>query len=251
MKYTQQDIWAIFIANYHFSETFDPDVYPGAEFNRQTTIADWIDYCDLIQPKKLAKVCYDEFALTSPYTEFKLFISQSHHTLWDLCDYIARYAKRPVIEPVYLGGKISPTASIFTTLKKQLVKTGANVEKLTLSSRLADYEYLAHLVNETNKIAPNTLTEFIYEENQLVKKSSIFNLVGLLYCLVLYVIHQFFPLSPLYLCTVLIPFLLAYILAKIGKRLASKTLIIGHCETVRELVDKIQQRLTAEKKGWV
>lgn len=244
-SYTTQAVWDIFISDYRLAATFDPEVEPDACLNNQTTIAEWIDICDLIPPKKLAQYYYRNFELTAPYKAFESFLCQSDNTLLALCAYIARYATRPAIQTVSLGGKACQTASIFMTLKKQLAKAGADTTNLRPGTKLTTYidNNGLDVINTVNKIAPNTLTEFIYEKNTWEKAGNYLIIFGALYFALTVFICQTFKLSPLWFYSALIPFTIGWLLEKIGTQFPPEAYIIGHCENFRALIYRMQQRL--------
>ena len=54
-RYRPDEILAIFQASYLQQQVLDPEVDPGEELTFDTTIAEWIDICDLVEPRKLGK----------------------------------------------------------------------------------------------------------------------------------------------------------------------------------------------------
>lgn len=244
MHYTAQDIWDIFIANYRLNSTFG-FAEPYADLNQQTPLSDWISDCDLQTPKKLAKYYYKDFRLSVPYQHFETFFCQKGQTLWQLCKYLACYAKRPVVIPLALGGSPSQAAAIFMTLKRQLANVGENTDNLRPSTQLATYKNLGHLVNEVNKIAPNSLTEFVYEKNRWSHYANTLILLGFAGIILTVVMVPLFNFSPLWCFISLMLFVIGFILDKIGENRPPKTLIIGHCKDFRELTYQMQQYLNS------
>lgn len=242
MRYTAQDIWDIFIANYRFNSALG-FAEPDTEFDKQTTLINWISDCDLLSPKALAKSYYENFGLTIPYTTFETFFCQKNQTLWGLCEYLALYAKRPVIKPFVWGGKPCQTVAIFMTLKKQLANVGADTKNLRPGTKLKNYDDLGKLVNEVNKIAPNSLIESSYKDNTWVSYANTLTLLAIIVFFMAIIATHFFNLSPLWSIVALITVCTGVILEKIGKRFPPKTFIIGHCEDFRELTYRMQQCL--------
>ena len=80
MKYSKDDILQMLISQYHFQTEFDPVVESGMELNYETTILEWIDICDLIKPKKLAKVYNEEFKLNRPISELEQILTDFKKT---------------------------------------------------------------------------------------------------------------------------------------------------------------------------
>lgn len=140
MKYSKDDILQILISQYQFQIEFDPVVVKGMDFDFESSIFEWIDACDLVDPKTLAKIYHKEFRINRPLFELEnILIDQENRTLSDFCEYISEHAKRDTIEPIKLLGQNCQTASIFRVLKQNLTEKGTNTTELKPSSEINSF----------------------------------------------------------------------------------------------------------------
>lgn len=212
MKYSKNDILQMLISQYQFAIEFDPVVNKGMDFNYESSIFDWRDACDLIEPKKLAKVYHKSFKLNRPISEFEnILTDENNRTVSDFCEYIAKHAERQKIETIRLLGQNCQTASIFRTLKQNLSNNGADTRNIKPSSEINPFfmKYGGLLVDEVNKIAPGTISEFDFKQNWMSRIGRNIMFVGILAMILIWWLWNFYWL-------LILPIVIGIIIFQIG-----------------------------------
>jgi len=239
MKYSKEDILMIIISSYQFQAEFDPVVGKGMEPNFQTTIFEWIDICDLIEPNKLAQVYHESFNLKTPISELKqLFMDEDKNTLSDFCEYISKHAERQNIEPIKLLGQNCQTASIFRTLKQNLKEKGADTSELKPSSKINPFflKYGGLLVDEVNRIAPGTMSEFEFKANKFSRIGRNLLFVGFFAGIGIWWIWSFSWF-------LLLPIVLGIIMFHIGDKKEPEKINISDFKSFRELIYGMDKKI--------
>jgi len=239
MKYSKDDILEIIISSYNFQTEFDPVVIKGMELNYKTTIFEWRDICDLIEPKKLAKVYHECFNLKTPITELEhLFIDEDKSTLSDFCEYISKHGEKQKIEPIKLLGQNCQTASIFRTLKQNLKEKGADISQLKPSTEINPFflKYGSLLFEEVNRIAPGTMSEFEYKTNKLSRIGRNTMLIGFFAGIGIWWISSF----NWYL---FLPMVIGIVMFKIGDKRQPEKININGFKNFRELIYGMENKI--------
>ena len=227
------------ISQYQFAIEFDPVVNKGMDFNYESSIFDWRDACDLIEPKKLAKVYHQSFNLNRPISELEdILIDENNRTVSDFCEYISKHAERQKIEPIRLLGQKCQTASIFRTLKQNLSNNGADTNDIKPSSEINPFfmKYGGLLVDEVNKIAPGTMSEFDYKSNWISRIGRNIMWVGILLMILIWWIWSFHWL-------LLLPIAIGIVIFQIGDKQKPEKLNVSGFKNFRELIYGMEQRL--------
>jgi hypothetical protein len=239
MKYSKNDILQMLISQYQFAIEFDPVVNKGMDFNYESSIFDWRDACDLIEPKKLAKVYHQSFKLNRPISELEnILTDENNRTVSDFCEYIAKHAERQKIEPISLLGQNCQTASIFRTLKQNLSNNGADTRDIKPSSEINLFfmKYGGLLVDEVNKIAPGTMSEFDFKQNWISRIGRNLLFVGILAMILIWWIWSFHWL-------LLSPIVIGFVTFQIGDKQKPEKLNVSGFKNFRELIYGMEQRL--------
>ena len=239
MKYSKEDIFEMLISQYQFAIEFDPVVVKGMDFNYQSSIFDWRDACDLVEPKKLAKLFHEEFKINRPLAELeKILVNENKRTVSDLCEYLSEHAQREKIEPVKLLGQNCHTASIFKTLKQNLTKKGADTSDLKPSTEIKPFflKYGGLLFDEVNKIAPGTMTDFEYKPHKLSRIGRYIAFVGLFTMIGISWILSF----NWYLT---LPLIIGILISKIGDKKQPEKLNVGGFKNFRNLIYEMESNL--------
>ncbi|WP_111542110.1 hypothetical protein [Mesonia algae] len=239
MKYSKNDILKMLISQYQFAIEFDPVVIKGMDFNYESSIFDWRDACDLIEPKKLAKVYHQSFNLKRPISELEdILIDENNRTVSDFCEYISEHAERQKIEPIRLLGQNCQTASIFKTLKQNLSNNGADTNNIKPSSEINPFfmKYGGLLVDEVNKIAPGTISEFDYKSNWISRIGRIIMWTGILLMILIWWISSFH-------WSLLLPIAIGIVIFQIGDKQKPEKLNVSGFKNFRELIYGMEKRL--------
>lgn len=240
MKYSKEDILAILISQYKFQIEFDPVVVKGMDFNFENSIFDWRDACDLVEPKKLAKIYHKEFNIDRPLSELEdILINENTSTVLDFCEYLSKHAERETIEPLKLLGQNCKTALIFRTLKQNLTQKGVDTTELKPSSEINPFflKYGGLLFEEVNKIAPGTLSTFEYKTNKLSRIGRIITFIGLF---LLIAISWNWSFS----WWLILPLIIGAVLIQIGSKKQPEKLNIGGFNSFRELIYGMEDKLS-------
>lgn len=227
------------ISQYHFQIEFDPEVDSGMELNYESTILEWIDICDLIKPKKLAKIYHQEFKLNRPLSELEDILTDfDKNTLFEFCEYISQYAKRQKIEPIKLLGQNCQTASIFRTLKQNLTKKGADTSDLKPSTKINEFFLKSDgiLFDEVNRIAPGTMNEFEYKANKVESTGIKMLFFSIILAIGFWSIWFFHWL-------LLLPIAIGVIIYQIGVKKEPEKMNIGGFDNFRELIYGMEKQL--------
>lgn len=245
MKYSKDDILQILISSYNFQTEFDPVVIKGMELNSKTTIFEWRDICDLIEPKMLAKVYHEYFNLKTPITELEdIFIDEDKSTLSDFCEYISKHAEKQKIELIRLLGQNCQTASIFRTLKQNLKEKGVDISQLKPSTEINPFflKYGGLLVDEVNRIAPGTMSEFEFKANKLSRIGQNLILIGFFVGIGIWWIWSF----NWYL---FLPMVVGIVIFKIGEKRQPEKININGFKNFRELIYGMENKIIKDSKS--
>lgn len=239
MKYSKEDIFQILISQYQFAIEFDPVVIKGMDFNYESLIFDWRDACDLVNPKKLAKIYHKEFKIDRPLSELEgILINENSRTVSDFCEYISKYAKRQNINPVKLLGQNCQTAAIFRTLKQNLTEKGADTTGLKPSSEINPFflKYGDLLFGEVSMIAPGTMTEFEFKSHKLSRIGRNIMFTGFFVMIGIWWIWSFN-------WWLVLPIIIGIVIFQIGDKKQPEKLNVGGFQNFRELIYGIEKKL--------
>jgi hypothetical protein len=243
-KYSSEEILQLLIDFYNFQTRFDPEVDKGEHLTFDTTISDWISICDLIAPKKLAKVYHDFFNLQTPITELERILTfQEVNKLKDFCEYIAENAYEENIKPIISLGQSCMSAAIFKTLIFNLNKRGVNTDDIKPSSEFIPVfkKYSVELLEEVNKLAPGSLTNFDFKDNWIVRTGGIIIAIFILSIIVIPLIWHFH-------WSLWIILGIGLTIVMIGKRFKPEKDIIGGYKTIRDLIIGMQEQIYTPSK---
>lgn len=239
MNYSKEDIFQLLISQYQFAIQFNPVVVKGMDFNYESSIFDWRDACDLVNPKKLAKIYHKEFKIDRPLSELEdILINEDRRTVSDFCGYISKYAERENIEPIKLLGQNCQTASIFKTLKQNLTKKGADTTELKPSSEINPFflKYGGLLFDEVNRIAPGTLSEFDFKQNWMSRIGRNITFVGILAMILIWWVWNFHWL-------LLLPVVIGIMIFLFGDKKKPEKLNVNGFKNFRELVYVMENKI--------
>jgi len=238
-KYRPEEILQLLIDYYNFQTRFDLEVDEGEQLTFDTTISDWISICDLVEPKKLAKVYHDFFNLQTPISELERILNfQQVNKLKEFCVYIAENASKENIKPIISLGQSCMSAAIFKTLISNLNKRGVNTNNIKPSSEFIPVfkEYSVELLEEVNKLAPGSLTNFDFKNNWIVRTGGIIIVIFIISIIVIPLIWHFHG-------SLWIILGIGLTIVMIGNRFKPEKDIIGGYKTIRDLIIGMQEQL--------
>lgn len=239
MKYSKDDIFQILISQYQFAIEFDPVVVKGMDFDFESSIFEWIDACDLVAPKTLAKIYHKEFGIDRPISELEdILINENSRTVSDFCEYISKHAKRENIEPIRLLGQNCQTAAIFRTLKQNLTEKGADTSELKPSSEINPFflKYGRLLIDEVNRIAPGTMSEFEYKSHKLSRIGRNVMFIGFFAMIGIWWVWNFN-------WWLILPIIIGIITFLIGDKKQPEKLNLSGFQNFRELIYGMEKKL--------
>ena len=237
-RYTPAEILAIFQVNYLQQQEFDPEVDLGEELTFNTTIAEWINICDLVEPRKLGEYFNYLFELNISIEKWSsILLPRNIRNLKELCDFISLNAIKPLIKPVKLLGSECESAATFRYLLERFKEKGIEVKDIKPSSLLEPFakDYLGIFIEEVNKVNPSTLPPVVYKSNYLYRLGVIFFAVAFFLMITSIWISD---LIWVYLSSICIGMLFCWIGSKYKPRQASFNEIV----TFRDLITKIQNK---------
>lgn len=86
-----------------------------------------------------------------------VLVPASDKRLRDVCDFIARKARRPIIQPLHLLGHECMPAGAFLAVRSSLQRAGLKTGHLTPSTPLADCRYTLMMASQVSRLAPGML----------------------------------------------------------------------------------------------
>jgi hypothetical protein len=237
-KYSPDEILQILNDYYNFQSVFDPEVSPGQALTFGTEIWEWMDICDLIEHKALAKYYHSLFRLTTPVHELEQILSHQEATLKGFTLYIADHAVKQTVAPIVTMGQSCMTAAIFKTLTGNLKTRGIETQSIKPSSKIAPLfrKHGPAFIEEVNKLAPGSLSIFHYEENWISKAGSSFFLFFLLAIIIVPIVWHFHWL-------LLVPLFVGIALMVVGNKFSPAKEVIGGYDTIRDLIVGMQARM--------
>jgi hypothetical protein len=238
-KYSSEEILQILTDFYNCQSQFDPEVYTDLEISYETTIEDWREACDLLEPKGLAKFYHDLFKLNAPIVDFEnILIHEKENTLKEFCDYISENAQKEEIEPIISMGKACHEAAIFKTLISKLNERGIKTGKIRPSSEFTPL-FKKHgdaFLTEVNKLAPGSLTNFEYKDNKIVRTG--WSIIGIFILSIIVI-----PLIWHFHWGLWVIFGLGITIMIIGRFFKPEKEVVGGYDTIRDLIIGMQRQI--------
>jgi len=237
-KYSPGEILQILNDFYNCQSAFDPEVFPGEILTFETTISEWREICDLVEPKKIARYYYDSFTLTTPLTEFENILLKSEASLNEFCRYIADNAVKQSISPILIMGQYCMSAAIFKTLTTNLEARGIDIQNIRPGTEFKPLfrKHGGVILEEVSKLAPGSLSKFEYVDNWISKTGSAFFLLFFFSIIIVPIVWHFHWL-------LLVPLIIAISLLVIGHKFSPAKEVIGGYDTVRDLIIGMQANL--------
>jgi hypothetical protein len=159
---TPDDVLAVFRDQCRHTPKIFRDLDPDLGLCRETTIKDvWWDAPNWLDPKSLAEALNAAWSVEIPLSEWYAVLKPAKaHTLGEVCDLLARYAKVPRVRPAKLMGRECLPAGVFLTIRHQLAAAGADVSEVAPSTPVAEYtrRYPAVFIEKVSQLAPGRLS---------------------------------------------------------------------------------------------
>lgn len=236
-RYSPDEILRIFQANYLQQQEFDCEVELDEKLKSETTIEEWRNICDLLDPYELANYFNYFFEVDIPVEKW-LFILEPEDAkrLGDLCEFIAENAVKPSIKPVRIFGIDCRSAAVFKYLMSRFRQKGimtASIHPSTLIEPFAK-ENLGILIEEVNKINPDVLPQVNYKPNYLTGMGDVFFLLGFVALIV--------SIWMAWIASIFVALVgLGILLAWLGLNFKPARTSFEGINTFRDLVEKINQ----------
>lgn len=157
---TSDYVLDVFRDSYRQQCQFDPEAEPHVELTFDTTVAEWRSACDLLEWRRLGRGLDFTWGMGCSDAAWQAVLEpEDERTLGDVCEFIARSASRPSIEPVKLLGATCLPAGAFLAIRTILGDAGADVDGLTPSTLLCEYtrRHLDAFLGPISRLAPNAL----------------------------------------------------------------------------------------------
>ena len=237
-RYRPDEILAIFQASYLQQQVLDPEVDPGEELTFDTTIAEWIDICDLVEPRKLGKYFNYFFELNISLEIWSsVLLPRNSKSLKEVCDFIAQNAIKPEIKPVRLFGSNCESAATFKYLIQRFKENGIEIKDIKPSTLLEPFakDNLGILIEEVNKVNPLALPQVVYKSNYLYHWGGIFfALAFLLMIISIWISNLIWVWLSL--------FSIGMLFCWIGSKYKPRQVSFHEITTFRDLITKIQKK---------
>jgi hypothetical protein len=140
---------------------------PETAITFETTVGAWCREHDpeglfilAVDWRLLARGLNNEWGINCSNAEWKSVLKPGRKkTLADVCQLIARHAKRPTVPPASIFACAGRSAGAFLTIRSLLAQAGARAETITPSTPLEEYArpYLFVFTGAISRLAPGTL----------------------------------------------------------------------------------------------
>lgn len=125
-----------------------------------TTVRHWRAACDLAGWRQVGRAENEIWQIDVPDAEWKAVLEPAKkRRLRDVCELIARHARRPQIRPTPIMGHSCRSAGAFLTIRSFLHQAGAPAEEIAPSTPLAPFlrRHFSALIVPISKLAPGAL----------------------------------------------------------------------------------------------
>lgn len=132
----------------------------GTSWTFETTIEEWRQYTEFFGWPKLCQALNHDWGIDCSDAEWREVLEpEDKKRLRQVCDLIARHARRAVVRPARLFGCLCTPAGAFLTVRSLLGEAGASVEEIAPSTPLASYtrRYAHVFLGPISRLAPGAL----------------------------------------------------------------------------------------------
>jgi hypothetical protein len=231
-KYTSEEILQIIIDFYNFQSEYCLEIGKEQNLNFQTTIKEWRNICELLEPNKLAKFYHELFDLrTDPSDLIDLLNKEEENTLQTFCDYIAQNAIKEKVNSIVSLGMKCQEAAIFKTLKDKLEKRGIDTKDFRPSTEFAPFfdKHASVLIEIISRLAPGSLTHYDTKKSIISKLGAFLLLISIIILITALITHK----ATWY---IYIPFAISAVLLYVGNKLKPVQSEVGGYHTIRDLI---------------
>lgn len=126
----------------------------------ETTIAEWRAALDLLPWRELAHGMNQYWKIDCSDEQWQAVLEpEREKRLVDVCELIAQYAVRAVVQPVSIASSSCRTAGAFLAIRSILVEAGAQASEIGPSTPLAPFtrRYAQQFLGAISQLAPGTL----------------------------------------------------------------------------------------------
>jgi len=237
--YTSEEILQIVLDFYHFQSDYCLEIEKEQNLNFQTTIKEWRNICQLLEPNKLASSYYELFNLTSDISELiDLLNNEEENTLQVFCKYIAQNAIKEKVNPIMSFGNEGNETAILKILQDELEKKGIEAKGFRPSTEFAPFfnKHASVLIEIISKLAPGSLTHYEIKQSIIGRLGVLLTLCSFIILIAALMIHKV-------TWYVFIPFAISAILLfyKNNKKLVQYK--IGGYNTVRDLIIGMKDKM--------
>lgn len=144
----------------HSLNEYQSPLLTGGTLTFDSTISEWDDLCIFDDWRSIAGMLNALWAIDVPLRQWRaVLIPERQRTLRDVCELIARHAKRPMVRPASIMGAQCLSAGAFLTIRSMLHDAGAAVEHIAPSTALAAYtrRYYHVFAGPISRLAPGAL----------------------------------------------------------------------------------------------
>jgi len=208
-----------------------------------STIDEWRQACDLVAWRPLGRAYNELYGIDYSDDEWYAVLEPAHQKrLRDVCELIARHARRPQIRPSKLFGCTCAPAGAFLTVRSLLQEVGAAAEEIAPSTPLAAYtvQYLHHFLGPISQLAPGTLP--VVKVHNPVYDAAVRGLLAGMLCILLSTLN-----AALLIAGVVLFVICHFITSYASNRPTSVE--FGDLRTFRDLAVAIAEGSSAEKSG--
>lgn len=139
-NYSPEEILEIFKEQHRLASPLDPIADETFELKQGTLIVDLQDAQDLLPWQEWTEWLNQCYGIEATRAEWKEVVKPTvKKTLWDVCLFLSERAEKEEIKPIKLLGNECLSSAVFLTLKKNIKKKGAKVEKLRPSTNISEY----------------------------------------------------------------------------------------------------------------
>ncbi|MFO0900198.1 MAG: hypothetical protein U0836_22410 [Pirellulales bacterium] len=133
---------------------------PEAVLSFETTVGEWRDFCDLVGWRDLGRALNDLWGIRCLDAQWREVLEPAgQRCLRDVCNLIARHARRAKIRPATILGRNCAPAAAFLTVRSLLHEAGAPAADIAPSTPLGPYtrRYPRVFLGAISRLVPGAL----------------------------------------------------------------------------------------------
>jgi len=138
--YTPQEVFEIEKEAHRLCSPLDEDADQSIIFCKETPLYEWRHARNFLEWDELCLVQNRFYGINASREDWlKAIMPEFGRVLWDYCVFVARHAKKEIIQPVTICGKECKNAAVFFSIKNNMQKVGLDISDLRPSTNISTF----------------------------------------------------------------------------------------------------------------